>query len=171
MKIIFKILFILFFAKGFSQNVDTSYHCNTFWMQELLETDSISKQNRIQDYMCYLTLFDSLENKTSRPKIDFIKGISKIYQYSDGAFTDMLCVMSFDYLFSEVNEFFNIINHHFSEKDYEIWAIMISYEYLMRSPEEDPSIEKLLNEIKKTNLNRRIGSWVKFEKALKEVWK
>lgn len=171
MKIIFKILFLLFFTNGFSQNLDTNYHCNTFWMQELLETDSISSQNRLQDYMCYMIIFDSLNKETFRPKIDFIKGISKIYSYSDGAFTEMLCVMIFDYFFSDVNNFFNTINHHFNDKDYEVWAIMISWEYLMRSPEEDPIVDKLIEEIKRKDINLQLESWKRFEKTLKSGWK
>lgn len=161
-----------------AQENDTvyDYRCNTNWLDELIKTDTISEENRKQDYMCYMGLFDSLEKETKYTKLELLQTIGKLAKYSDGAFSEGLFHSAFQYVDEHTNSFFLIMEKGLIEKTLQMqqgeagiknWALMIYFEYGNRSPKESGYAEDIISEFENKLKNKKLKSWTIFKKEIK----
>lgn len=171
MKTLFYIIFIFCFTSVFGQDRNTTdCNCNEEWLDELIKTDSISDENRAQDYMCFMGIFDSLKNSKKYSKLELLEVIGNLAKYSDGAFSEILFLRSFDFLFSNPDSFFSVMEKS-KKETIESWAMMIWMEYTLRSAEEGNYATNILNELHAKMKKKKYSSFYIFEKKLNEIEK
>lgn len=156
----------------YSQTSDTIIHpsCNDQWLDELIKTDSLSKENRAQDFMCFMTIFDSLRHSKTYSQFELLHAIGRLSHYSDGAFSEGLFYLSFEYVYTNPDAFFLIMEKE-KKSGMKNWAKMIYYEYAMRSASEINFSEYIIQELESKMSDQKMKSWLLFQKVLKEVEK
>lgn len=156
----------------YSQESDSTinYNCNDKWLDELVKTDSISKENRMQDFMCYLNIFDSINNSKIFSRFQILHAIGNLSKYSDGAFSEGLFYNSIEYVFANTDLFFTTMKKE-NKKGIKNWAMMVYYEFANRSASEINFSNYIISELEKNIKDKKIKSWKLFQKALRETEK
>lgn len=154
----------------YSQSSDSIINCNDKWLNELVKTGSLSIENSKQDFLCYLGIFDSLENSKVYTKFELLHAIGNLSKYSDGAFSEGLFYKSFEYLFTNPDSFFTIMKKE-NKSGMKNWARMVYYEFANRSASEINFSNYIIVELEKNIKDTKIKSWKLFQKVLKEIEK
>lgn len=154
----------------YSQNSDTiiNYNCNDKWLNELIKTDSISKENRMQDFLCYNGIFDSLENSKLYSKSQMLHAIGMFVKYVDGDLDEIYFYTAFEYVFNHTDTFFKEMKSE-TEAGMKTWARMIYLEYAQRSASEMNFSDHIIKELEVNQKNKKLKSWVIFQKELKII--
>ncbi len=168
MKFLMSTFFTLQSCFLFAQEVDSTYNCNDKWLEELIKTDSISKKNRIQDCRCYQEIFDSLENSKLYSKSQMLHAIGKFVKYTDSALAEIYFYRAFEYVFNHTDLFFTEMKSE-PESGMKTWARMIYLEYAQRSASEMNFSEHIIQELELNLKNKKLRSWILFQKELKEI--
>lgn len=168
MKFLMSAFFTLQSCFLFAQENDTIRICNDKWFNELIKTDSISEINRIQDFSCYFSLFDSLKVKTKISKYQLLKAIGNLKKYADGAFSEWLYYNANEYVYANQELFFEEMKKA-NRKEINNWAFMIYYESLNRLPMEGLVAEVILEEFKKVKKQEKLKSWKIFKEELIKI--
>lgn len=172
MKNVLTIFLFFITIKIYSQSSDTTinYNCNDKWLDELIKTDSLSKENRAQDFMCFMTIFDSLWHSKKYSQFELLHAIGRLSHYSDGAFSEGLFYLSFEYVYTDPDAFFLAMKKE-KKSRMKDWAKMVYYEYAMRSASEINFSGYIIQELESKMSDQKIKSWLLFQKVLKEVEK
>jgi len=168
MKYVLTFWIFLICCEGNSQTSDSIINCNDKWLEELVKTDSLSKENRKQDFLCFFKIFDSLDNSKLYSNFQLLHAIGNLSKYSDGAFSEGLFYKSFEYLFANPDSFFTIMKKE-KKVGMKKWAMMIYYEYAIRVPMEMNFSIFIIEELELKLKNKKIKGWKLFQKVLKEV--
>jgi len=170
MKNVFTILLFFITLNIYSQKSDSiiNYNCNEKWLDELVKTDSISKENRMQDNICYNGIFDSLENSKLYSKSQMLHAIGIFVKYVDGDLGEIYFYTAFEYVFNNTDVFFKEMKSE-TEAGMKTWARMIYLEYVQRVASEINFSDQIIKELEVNLKNKKLKSWILFQKELKII--